>query len=436
VNHGKKVLYITYYWPPSGGAGVQRSLKLVNNLVKMGWDVHVLTVATESATYPVLDESLAKEVRSEVKVTRTKSSEPLKLLSLLAGKKAVPYGGFTNSNKERWYQKVLRFVRGNFFVPDARVGWVRYAVKAAREILTSEEIDKIVISSPPHSSQLIGLALRKDFKELKWVADLRDPWTDIYYYPDLMHLPLVKKKDKIFELQVLEQCSSALVVSEPIATLFAAKSSTINPSKITVLPNGFDPADFPTGVWPPRDVFRITYVGTMADSYAPQVFFSSLSNLIEKNKQNRIQLRLIGSVSAGLRKLIHEMGLDEAVEMIGHVSHHEAVHYMCDSSLLLLLIPETKNAEGILTGKLFEYLGAGLPVLGIGPPHGAAAAILEQCRAGKIFDRQNQGPVEEFMQTLLQQWKLNPDLRHGSDVSQFDRTAQAARLSFILESLS
>lgn len=436
MNQDKKLLYITYYWPPSGGAGVQRSLKLIKNLVKSGWDVHVLTVAAESATYPVLDESLNAEVVAGLKLTRTKSWEPLRLLSAVGGKKAVPYGGFTNSNKERWYQKMLRFIRGNFFVPDARVGWVSHAVKAARLILLEEKITKVVISSPPHSSQLIGLALKRQFKDVKWIADLRDPWTDIYYYDDLLHLPFIKAKDERLERKVLESCSAAVVVSQPIAALLAAKSEKIDPAKIIVIPNGFDRQDFPAGVFPPREVFRITYVGTMADSYDPRVFFSALSTIVKKHSGITIRLRLVGSVSAGLRLLLEESGLTDVAEMLGHVNHHHAVNYMCDSSVLLLLIPATANADGILTGKLFEYLGAGIPVLGIGPVNGAAAAILEECKAGRMFDRNDQSHVEEFLESLLLQWKINPDLRHHSDVSRYERSAQASRLSTLLESLT
>ena len=431
----KKLLYITYYWPPSGGAGVQRSIKFVNYLKKYGWNVQVLTVDPNAATYPVIDESLQNEVSQQVKVKRTSSREPLRVLSVLGGKKAVPYGGFTNSNKEKWYQKLLRFVRGNFFVPDARIGWVDFAFRASAKIIRENNISKIVISSPPHSSQLIGLKLKKEFPHLIWLADLRDPWTDIYYYKDLMHLPFIKKKDLHLERQVLENCDAALVVSTPIADLLRVKSDKIDPNKFTVIPNGFDRQDFPEDISPPKDVFRITYVGTMADSYKPEVFLIALSQLIKSNPEINIQLRLVGSVAAGLRATIDQHSLSGRVEMIGHVSHHKAVNYMCDSSLLLLLIPATANSEGILTGKIFEYLGAGVPILGIGPVAGSAAAVLQECNAGKMFERDNPKVVSEFLEKQLLQWKNNPDLRHHADVSKYERSAQALQLSAILEKL-
>ena len=163
----KKVLVITYYWPPSGGAGVQRSLKFVKYLSKMGFSPIVLTVDEAKASYPLNDQSLLKEVPKNVKVVRTNSFEPLNILSSIIGKKNVPYGGFANANKESKKQKFLRWVRGNFFIPDARVGWTKYAVDEARKIIKEEDIDCVYISSPPHSSQLIGLKLKQEFPAVR-----------------------------------------------------------------------------------------------------------------------------------------------------------------------------------------------------------------------------------------------------------------------------
>ncbi|MBK7966349.1 MAG: glycosyltransferase [Bacteroidetes bacterium] len=236
----KKVLVITYYWPPSGGAGVQRSLKFVKYLSHMGFSPMVLTVKEDKASYPLHDSSLLTEVPQTVKVVRTNSFEPLNILSSIIGKKNVPYGGFANANKESKKQKFLRWVRGNFFIPDARVGWVSYAFKEAKRIIEDEKIECVYISSPPHSSQLIGLKLKETFPQLRWVADLRDPWTDIYYYKDLLHGKRAKLKDEQFEKHVLEKADAIVVVSEPIKNSFLEKSVLVLPSKIHVLPNGFD----------------------------------------------------------------------------------------------------------------------------------------------------------------------------------------------------
>lgn len=398
----RKVLYITYYWPPSGGAGVQRSLKMARYLPEFGVEPIVLTVDAESATYPVEDPSLLAEVSSKLRVVRTGSFEPLQVLSrLVGGKNKVPYGGFANKDKERWTQKILRFVRGNFFLPDARKGWVRYALRAAGRIIREEQIDTVVISSPPHSSQLIGLALKQRFPNIRWIADLRDPWTDIYYYPDLLHTGLARSIDRKLERKVLEKCDCVLVVSQDIKRLFAAKSERLDPDKIHVIPNGFDPSDFDADILPPADVFRITYVGTLAESYRPEVFFKVLSRLRKSGLEKPLRLRFVGSTHAVVDPLLKQYELDDITEFAGHVPHREATRYMQSGNALLLVIPDVAQANGILTGKLFEYIGAGRPIIGLGPKEGDASAILQETGAGKMFEREEEELLLQFLRQII-----------------------------------
>lgn len=432
----KKILFITYYWPPSGGAGVQRSLKFVTYLPHFGIEPIVLTVDPERATYPVLDQSLCAEVPSAVSVVRTDSFEPLRILrALTGGKVKIPYGGFTNQRKEKISQRVLRFLRGNFFLPDARVGWVRHATKAAEKIIAENDIDTIIISSPPHSAQLIGLALKRKFPKLRWVADLRDPWTDIYYYDEMLHLPFARRIDRRYELQVLETCDAAIIVSEDIRRLFAEKLNQSSASKFHVLPNGFDSKDFPGAVVPPADFFRITYVGTIADTYKPEVFFEAIGRLKQKYPLVPLQLRMVGSPASVIPRLLEQHGLNKSAEFLPLVEHSTAIRYMRDSSLLLLLIPDTLHAKGILTGKLFEYLGAGIPVVGVGPADGDAARILADTGTGKMFSRDDVDGLFAYLEKAYSGWLENSDLRHGKEVAVYERKAQAKQLSGILNEL-
>lgn len=396
-----KVLLITYYWPPSGGAGVQRSLKFVRYFRDFGIEPIVITVNPEKASYPVLDPSLKADIPAGIKVYTTASFEPLNILSGIAGKKNVPYGGFANANKESRTQTLLRWVRGNFFIPDARVGWVRYAVKEAIRIIEKEGIKTVLISSPPHSSQLIGLKLKKRFPDLCWVADLRDPWTDIYYYKDLLHTAAAASLDKKYERQVLEQADAVVVVSEPIRQQFLTKSDKINPTAIHVIPNGYDEEDFKEDIQPDPDYFTISYVGTMADSYEPMSFFKALKELTRQAGKRKLRFRFVGTTPWTLKQKTEDLGLSECVEWKGLVSHREAIHYMKSSDVLLLLIPVIEGAEGILTGKLFEYLGSGRPILGLGPANGAAAAIINECEAGKMFEREQEGEMGEWLRKRL-----------------------------------
>lgn len=397
-----KVLVITYYWPPSGGAGVQRALKFVRYFPEFGIEPIVLTVDPGKASYPVMDETLSKDIPSGVRVVTTDSFEPLNILSSMMGKKNVPYGGFANANKESKTQKILRWIRGNFFIPDARVGWVKYATKAAIRLIETEKITHVLISSPPHSSQLIGLQLKKQFPHLKWIADMRDPWTDIYYYKDLLHTSIAAGKDARMEKQVLENADEIIVVSDAIRRSFAAKSERINPAKIHVIPNGYDEADFPDGILPASDAFTISYVGTMADTYRPEVFFRVLSKIIKSNPKKKLRFQFVGNAPWTLKKLTEEYGIDSNCEWSGHVTHQDAIRYMQQAHVLLLIIPDAPGAEGILTGKLFEYIGAGRPILGIGPVNGDAAKILRECNVGEMFEREDEVQIGHWLNATLQ----------------------------------
>ena len=185
-----KALIITYYWPPSGGAGIQRWLKFAKYLPEFGWQPVILTVNEQHAVYPLTDNSLEKEVANNITVYRTAATNWFRFYS--SNKAKVPSAGFASNLNNSIKGKISRFIRGNFFIPDPRRGWNKFAFAKACEIIEKENITTIITTSPPHSTQLIGLKLKKKFKELKWIADLRDPWTDIYYY-DMFYPTWIKK---------------------------------------------------------------------------------------------------------------------------------------------------------------------------------------------------------------------------------------------------
>jgi len=429
----KKVLIITYYWPPSGGAGVQRALKFVKYLPEFNIRPIVLTVDETRASYPVLDVSLLNDIPKDIRVIKTHSFEPLKILSKVASKKAIPYGGFSGQNKEKLSQRLLRFIRGNFFIPDARVGWVNYAYKEACRIIESEQIDTILISSPPHSSQLIGLKLKKKYPKLHWIADLRDPWTDIYYYKEMMHTYIAKEKDALYERNVLDQADAILMVSDDIKRSFIAKSSDKNENKFHVIPNGFDNDDFSVETTIEEDKFLITYVGTIADVYKPQVFFEAMKTLIDKYPDDKIIIRFVGSISPAISVVVEKLNIKDHCEFISHVSHDEAIKYMMGSSALLLVIPEVENNKGILTGKLFEYLNTRKQIIGLGPVDGDASAIIAECNAGKMFERNNREGIESFIESMFLNWKNKMLLPNTSPkINNYSRKNQAKVLAGII----
>ncbi len=391
----QKVLILTYYWPPSGGAGVQRWAKFSQYLKDYGYDPVVVTVDPEKASYALRDDSLVDEV-SQIEVVKTNTFEPFQLYKKLLGKKEIPYAGFANEARPGVLEKMSRFVRGNLFVPDARKGWNQFALPVARRLIKKYNIKNLITSSPPHSTQLMGLKLKSEF-DLNWVADLRDPWTDIYYYPLLYHTRWAAVKDKKWEKKVLQQADRVVVVSESIKALYAAKIPESGEKKIRVIPNGYDEKDFSGIKRKQNAVFTITYTGTVAGNYHLDEFFHVIAGLTE----SALHVRFVGRVSPEYISLIRSLKLEDKIIFIPHVHHAEAIRYMTSSDVLLLVIPDVPDNAGILTGKLFEYLASGVPVLGIGPEQGDAAAILRKCRAGVMFDYGDRKAMKSFLEEKI-----------------------------------
>jgi len=382
----KPVLIITYYWPPAGGAGVQRWLKMSKYLPDFGIEPIILTVDPEKGTYPQTDPSLEKEVRDDIKVYKTDSFEPLKLYGKIAGSQRVPYGGFSNKKSN---SILARFLRGNLFIPDARKGWNSFAFKKAVEVIKEHSIDTIITTGPPHSTHLIGLKLKKELG-LKWVVDLRDPWTDIYYNKEMARTSWAKNKDLSYEKAVLSRADICITASEGFAELFNEKVDR----EYFVITNGFDDGFEKTAdLSEPNEKLVISYTGTIAESYEPEVFFEVLKSL-----NSPFELRIAGGVSERVRSTIREFGLEESVTYLGYLPHKAALHEMKGADILLLITPKVENAKGIIPGKLFEYLSTGNPILAItDDPEGDVARILDENRAGQAFSRKEFKGILNFL---------------------------------------
>lgn len=410
----RKVLIITYYWPPSGGAGVQRWLKLSKYLCESGADCTVITVNPDEASYPVVDSSHLKDIHPAIRVIHTSTREPFGLYKKLSGRKTISYAGFANE-KTTFKKKIVRFIRGNFFIPDARIGWNKFVLKEVASLLEKETFDSVIISTPPHSTQLVGLELKKRYN-LHWIADMRDPWTDIYYYKKLLHTRLARRKDTALEKQVLDHADQIIVVSDSIRQLFTKKTG--HRDKIVVIPNGFDPEDFvymKSNQQKKSEELLITYTGTLSDDYPIEGFIQSLRIL-----NFPFRIRFVGEVSP-----IHRAELDEFnVEYTGYVDHDESVKYLLESDLLLLIIPNVANNEGILTGKLFEYLAAGKPILGFGPTAGDAAAIMEKCESGKMFIYADSENANLFIRSIQEKSSVTYT-GNSEEIKRYSRKEQA-----------
>ncbi|WP_426059993.1 glycosyltransferase family 4 protein [Hymenobacter sp. B1770] len=429
-----RLLVITYYWPPSGGAGVQRCLKFVKHLGHFGVEPTVITVDPTQATYPVRDQSLEAEVPAGVRVIRTATSEPFESYKKLTGR-AVPYGGFANEGKPGTVQKALRFVRGNLFIPDPRRGWNRHALAAVEKLLAAgEKFDAVLTSSPPHSTQLIGLELKKRHG-LRWLADMRDPWTDIYYYKDLHHTPLAAWLDARYERQVLTQADAVLVTSPETKRLFLAKLPDLPSAKLHVLPNGYDESDFQLPSRPPTDCLRITHTGTITELYHINRLLEALATCATRHPDVPLRLRFVGQVSAELRNQIERAGLLPATEFLAFVPHDESVEHLLQATALLMAIPDVPRNFGILPGKVFEYLAANKPILCVGPTGSDADNLLQECAAGHALPYEDYALMLETLETMVAQWRQSPNLDLPAiSHKRYSRQALTGRLVEVIKS--
>jgi glycosyltransferase involved in cell wall biosynthesis len=420
----RKLLIITYYWPPSGGAGVQRWLKFTKYLPQYGWQLYILTVDPAYATWPSIDKSLEAEVDAGLKIFRTKATDWFKLYS--GDKSKIPSAGFAKSTDQSLKGKIARFIRGNFFIPDPRRGWNRHALKKASELIATENITHIITSSPPHSSQLIGLKIKRKYPSLTWIADLRDTWTDIYYYKLFYPTVISKAIDKFYERKVIRKADRIISVGNNLASAFASKVKDAD-RKLFVVPNGYDEQDFDSVPRINPERFTITYSGTISESYPVGALLKALSEL-RLNKHDFL-LRFVGSVPEHTANKISSIIGSSNVEFLPYMEHKEAVRLICTSSLLLLIIPEAEKNNAITPGKVFEYIATGKPVLYIGPPDGDAAYHLKRCGHKSIFTKDASEEIREFIQSLTDEKDQMIFAKHP----EYSRQSLAGEIHRILE---
>ena len=386
----KKILIITYYWPPSGGAGVQRWLKMSQYLRDLGFDLTVLTVDESTAMYPQQDASLEEEA-SGLNVVKTKA---LSLSKFLKKKKSIPFGGFVSEKRPSLKTRLMLWVRGNLIFPDPRVLWNFSAYRKAKNLIIKNNISTVITSSPPHSTQLIGLKLKQFFGEkINWITDFRDPWTDIYYFDQLGIGAKMLKKHKHYEKLILQKANSVLSVGPELVTMLQDKVIDAEKNKFYSIPNGYDERDFSDLIVPDVEVADLTYTGSLGDKYDLNGFITALK-LVPKG----FFFRFIGNIHPKWKQKI-EQDLDGYVKMewLQELSHKDALGYLFKSKTQLLVIPRVEQNDCIITGKLFEYLRSHKRVLGIGPVNGDAAKILRECKSGAMFNYDDSESIAKFL---------------------------------------
>ena len=418
-----KVLIITYYWPPAGGSGVQRWLKFVKYLQEYGIEPVVYTV--DNAGYLKEDKTLLDDVPRNTKVLKHSIWEPTDLL--FWKKKKSQKSGISNISQNRF----LSFIRGNFFIPDPKVFWVNSSVKFLQNYLNSNKVDAIISTGPPHSMHLIAQKLHKKNK-LKWIADFRDPWTDLYYNNDFSEQSFAKKKNKLLEKSVLKNADCVLTVSESLKEQFS-----INARRVEVITNGYDNEIRSAEDTVLDKLFTISYIGLLPKQSNPKLFFKVLQELCSQNEdfKNDLKLNFIGDISDDVRVEVLKNNLEKNTSFKGYVDHEKAIEFQNKAQVLLLLIPNIEKSKGILTGKLFEYLIAKRPILAIGPEDGDLAEIIKETDAGILIDFSDHEKLSSEILKFYHQYK-NGNLKVNSkNIGKYHRKELTKKLAFIIKSL-
>jgi len=377
----KKVLLITYYWPPAGGPGVQRWLRFVTYLREFGVDP-VLFIP-ENPEYPLQDQSLIEEVPADIRIYQLKITEPLQWAGKFLRKDVKRISsGIISERKPSLLESLLIWIRGNFFIPDARVLWVRPSVAYLKKVLRAEDIDTVITTGPPHSLHLIGLQLKKD-SGIRWIADFRDPWTSIGYHKKLKLGPLASNKHKALEKEVLMSADKILVTSRTTGKEFEALTSI----PVIVITNGYEEKDYRTAQAVPDSHFTISHIGSLLAGRNPTALWKALRTLAEENHDFRkaLRLQLAGVISPEVLESIKDHGLEPNLEQLEYMPHSGVVRMQRQTQVLLLIEINSEETRGILPGKLFEYLAAKRPVLAIGPEGWEAGDIIRETGAGAVF---------------------------------------------------
>ncbi len=385
----KKALIITYYWPPSGGSGVQRWLKFAKYLPLYGWEPVIYTPENPEANTE--DPSLAKDIALGTQVIKRRIWEPYSFYKLLARKKNISSDGgkhikanLIGSNNNSLSHKISLFVRGNFFIPDPRRFWIRPSIKFLTKFVKENNIDVIISTGPPHSMHLIAKGV-KEATGVRWIADFRDPWTEIFYFKHLNLTKWAYRRHRNLEQSVLDTADTVVVVNNQVQKDFAARTST----PVVVITNGFDHEDIDsTPIEPDFSKFSLLHTGIFVDNGNPEHLWEVLGEKAATEPQFKedLQIRLMGQVDSSILSGIHQAGLDESLINMGYRPHKEVVGWQRQAQVLLLPLRKEPEAGAILAGKFFEYLASGREMLAFGPTQGVVADALKETGSGTIVD--------------------------------------------------
>lgn len=423
----KKVLIVTYYWPPAGGPGVQRWLKFSNYLPEFG--IQPIVYKPKNPYYPTQDQSLKMTISAKVDVIEKPIFEPYALAKLLSPKDTenLSKGIIKSSKKQTKLQDSLLYLRGNYFIPDARKFWIGPSVKFLSNYISEHKINCLITTGPPHSLHIIGKKIKDKFPNLRWFADFRDPWTNIGYHSELKLTPTSAEKHKQLEKDVLQSADDILVTSFETQAEFQSKTST----PIHLITNGYDDED--VQVDDLDEAFSLAHIGSLLSQRNPKILWEVLAELIKEveNFKSFFELRLVGNVSEDVVQSINDHGLKNYLSLVGYVNHQKAIEIQKSAQVLLLIEIDSVETKGIVPGKLFEYMNAKRPIIAVGPAHWDVKPLFEQTQCGAVFTYQDKIELKAKIKAHFKAFlngKLEINSKHTEQFSRKNLTKTLADL--------
>ncbi len=432
----KRALIISYYWPPSGGSGVQRWVKFAKYLPSQGWQPVIYT--PENPEAPSLDSSLAADVPPEAEVIRRPITEIYGIWRKLSGEKAAKEVNPINRQKKSLGQRLMMSLRGNLFIPDPRISWKRPSVRFLLQYLKEHPVDVIVSTGPPHSMHLIAKDVSRK-SGTPWIADFRDPWTKMFYFKHLQLCGWARRRHESLEKAVLDACDRVVAVSPLVQEEFMSMTST----PVELITNGFDPDDFADGAKTVAEEsgdrpFCITHTGLFASDGIPDALWTVLSEKCREDAEfdEKLRIRLIGKTDMAVLDSLDAAGLREKTEDLGYKDHSFAVKEQQTSAMLILPLRKEPEYKATLPGKLFEYLAACRPVLGIGQSDGAMARILSETGAGIVCEWEDKAAMRSFIDKCWGIHLSGESWNNTKNIGQYSRPAVTAKMAALMDSLT
>ena len=416
----KNILVVTYYWPPSGAAAVQRWLKISRKLHKEGHNVVIIT--TKKGDYPQIDESLLKVIPKDLKVVKTNSINYGTMFKFLTREKKLPYGNMITDKKDSFFKRAFYWIRMNFIVPDARVGWVPFAIRAAKKEMSLQKFDAVITTGPPHSTHLVGYFLKKKFG-IKWISDFRDPWTNIFYNKKTKRNKFIVKIDKFIEKEVVKNSDYTLLVSK-------SWLNVIPKGNVVIMPNAFLASEFENIKYSKSDNFRIKYIGKFIN-------YDYIDDVLEQigefsQKKDNIEISFIGDYGCVTPELKRKY---PKISFIckDFIPHKDAIQEMVNSEMLILLINDYDGNKGLVPSKVFEYIATRTFILGYGPSDGDAAQYIKESQSGVMIDYGNKDMIRK---TLEEQYNLWSEVSYEKNIVDIRKFSVENQIKLILKLIS